>query len=105
MIDVTTLWQLILPAAFLGYAYAYGKYWSKILDPSKVTPEKFEWSMALSTTLVAIIISVVFKIAGTELNMTGLDIYMGMASGIITGYVNPMIMAVYRKFFLDMSSS
>ena len=88
--------QPFIQAAGIGFAYAWAKYRSNILDPTKPTPEKFEWPKAISTTILAVIICIVFTAAGNALDVTELDMYMGLFAGLATGSIEPVVKAIFR---------
>jgi len=99
MTDISTIIPAAQPfvaAAIAGLGYSWTKYRSNILDPTKPTPEKFEWERAASTTILAVIICVVFQAIGTTLDVSGLDTQMGVFAGLATGTIEPGIKAIAR---------
>ena len=87
-----------IAAAGVGLSYSWYKYRANILDPTKETPEKFEWTKAASTTILAVIICVVFQALGATLGVADLDPYIGLFAGLSTGTIEPGIKAVIRWF-------
>jgi len=96
--------QPIVTAAGLGLAWAYYKYRSDILDPTKESPDKFEPVKACYTVLLAVIISICYTLAGKELDITGLDAYVGIAAGLTAPYIQPGINAFIRRYKAEMEA-
>lgn len=95
MIDASIV-EPFIAAAGVGLSYSWYKYRANILDPTKETPEKFEWTKAASTTILAVIVCVVFQALGTSLDVTGVETYIGVFAGLSTGTIEPGINAVIR---------
>lgn len=95
--DIETL-KPIGTAAFIGLNWAYYKYRSNILDPTKETPEKFEPVKAAWTVVLAVVISIFYTLIGQEIDMAGLDVQIGIAAGFTTSFVEPGIKAVIRWY-------
>lgn len=93
--DFTFLYPYIAAAA-LAFGWAWSRYRSDILDPSKPTPDKFVWQKAATSVVIALGVSIFFTASGKALDITGLDTQMGIVAGIATPYVQPIIMAVWR---------
>ena len=97
--EIETIMQTLQPfiaAAIVGLTYSWYKYRSNILDPTKQNPERFEWTTALSTTILSVFICVVFQFIGITLDSTGLDTQMGVFAGLATGTIEPGIKAAIR---------
>ena len=85
-------------AALFGLTWAYYKYRSNILDPTKVAPDKFEPKKAAWTVVLAVFISIFYMLIGKEIDMTGLEVQIGIVAGFTTAYVEPGIKAVIRWY-------
>jgi hypothetical protein len=96
-VDLVIIFKPYISAAFLGLTFAWMKYRSDILDPSKPTPLKFDWEKASITAFIAMVVAVAFQTIGTTLNLTELEAYYGFAAGLMTPFVQPPIKAVYRR--------
>lgn len=97
MIDASIV-EPFIAAAGVGLTYSWYKYRANILDPTKETPEKFEWEKAASTTVLAVIICVVFQALGATLDIAGVETYIGVFAGLSTGTIEPGIKAVIRWY-------
>jgi hypothetical protein len=97
MVDYESL-KPIGTAAIVGLTWAYYKYRSNILDPTKETPEKFEPVKAGWTVVLAVVISIFYTLIGQEIDMAGLDVQIGVAAGFTASYVEPGIKAVIRWY-------
>jgi len=89
--------QPAIAAVIVGLTYAWVKYRSNILDPTKPTPEGFDWTKAGYTVLLAIIISIVYTLMGNPLDVTGLEQQMALYGGL-TYFLEPPIQALIRWF-------
>ena len=99
MVDFESVIPIVKTVAIaggVGLSWAWTKYSSNILDPSKPTPEKFEWPKAISTTVLAVGISIVFTLAGNALDVSGIDTYIGIFAGLSTSYIEPVVKAIWR---------
>jgi hypothetical protein len=94
-LDIETL-KPIGTAALVGLTWAYYKYKSNVLDPTKPTPEKFELVKAAWTVVLAVVISIFYTLIGQDIDMAGLDVQIGIVAGFTTAFVEPGIKAVIR---------
>jgi len=85
-------------AAFVGLTWAYYKYRSNILDPTKPTPEGFDPKQAGWTVLLAVLISIFYTLIGKEIDMSELDVQIGIVAGFTTAFIEPGIKAVIRWY-------
>lgn len=95
--EIITIFEPYAAAGVLGLVYAWTKYRADILDPIKETPDKFDWEKALTTSLIAVALCIVFTLFGQSLDMAGLEMQMGIFAGIATPYVQPQVKAWCRK--------
>jgi len=88
----------LLSAAGVGLMYAWIKYRSNILDPTKETPEKFEVPKAASTVILAVVISIFYALIGQTLDIDGLTVQMGVFAGVSTAVIEPFLKAAWRWY-------
>jgi len=95
MAEVLPIAQVIISAAFTGIAWAFAKYRMKIADPTKPTPESFDYYEAGETALIAVAVSVIYTLMGNPLGLTGMDQEMTLYLGA-TAIIDPIIKTTVR---------
>jgi hypothetical protein len=93
--DIVEFLQPIIPAAVTGLSWAWIKYRTKIFDPAKETPEKFDWVNAGETALIAIAVSIVYTLMGNPLGVDGIESQMAIYGGA-TAILDPVIKGAVR---------
>lgn len=88
--DIVEFLQPIIPAAVTGLSWAWVKYRTKIFDPAKETPDKFDWINAGETALIAVGVSVVYTLMGNPLDIEGITAQMTIYGGA-TAILDPVI--------------
>ena len=93
--DIVEFLQPIIPAAVTGLSWAWVKYRTKIFDPVKETPDKFDWINAGETALIAVGVSVVYTLMGNPLDIEGITAQMTIYGGA-TAILDPVIKGSIR---------
>jgi hypothetical protein len=93
--DIVEFLQPIIPAAVTGLSWAWVKYRTKIFDPAKETPDKFDWINAGETVLIAVGVSIVYTLMGNPLDIEGITAQMTIYGGA-TAILDPVIKGSIR---------
>lgn len=93
--DIVEFLQPIIPAAVTGLSWAWVKYRTKIFDPAKETPDKFDWINAGETALIAVGVSIVYTLMGNPLDIEGITAQMTIYGGA-TAILDPVIKGSIR---------
>jgi hypothetical protein len=93
--EIVEVLKPIIPAAITGLSWAWIKYRTKIFDPVKETPYKFDWINAGETALIAVGVSVVYTLMGNPLALDGIEEQMAIYGGA-TAILDPVIKGAAR---------
>ena len=93
--EIVEVLKPIIPAAITGLSQAWIKYRTKIFDPAKETPDKFDWINAGETALIAVGVSIVYALMGNPLGVDGIEAQMAIYGGA-TAILDPVIKGAVR---------